>query len=211
MNSIRIISVMVFLCMSFIQTTAQPFLPASDPGKILAQLKKQNSGTSTLQADFREEKHLTILKEPQISSGKFYYQKNDKMRWEQQLPYPYIMLITGDKLLIRENGVTKDVSATSRMAGKMKNMLLELIRGDFQSSNAFEVKVFESTESFMINLTPIEKRLKNYYQEIHMVFSRKSLHLQELKFLEKKGNYTVTRFQNEKVNQRINSEIFSTL
>jgi len=201
----------LYLLFCFTQACAQQFVSASKPEKVLEQLKKQNAATNSLQADFQEEKHLSYLKNPQLTSGKFYFQKNDKMRWEQQVPFSYLMIINGEKIIIRENGITKDVSASARMAGKMRNMLLELIRGDFQTSSAFTVNVFENPESYKINLIPKDKRLKNYYQEIHMVFSRKSLQLKELTFLEKKGNRTVTRFYNERLNQKINSDLFSSL
>ncbi len=199
------------LFLSLSNALAQQFSISGNPEQILALIKKQSEVTNSIQAEFKEEKHLSYLKEPQLSTGLFYYQKNDKMRWEQHKPFDYALLINGDKMIVRDNGVTKDISSSARVAGRMRNMLLDLVRGDFQSPGTFTTKVMENKDAYQIILIPNDKRMKNYYEEIQMIFSRKSLLLRELAFLEKKGNRTVTRFYNEKINQKISSDLFSAL
>lgn len=212
MKIIRIYSCLIFcIWLGCLQVIAQQFNASPQPEKVLEMLKKQNSETKSIQADFQEEKFLSYLNTPQSSKGKFYYQENDKMRWEQVSPFPYTLLVNGDKIVVKENGVSKDVSSSTRVTGRMSNLLMALIKGDFQSSGTFSSKVMESKDAYKILLTPTDKRMKNYYQEIQMVFAKGSLQLKELTFLEKKGNRTVTRFSNEKINHKLNGDLFSVL
>jgi hypothetical protein len=78
-NIKTIITVAVFMAVSFAR--AQSFKPVANPEKVLAELRKTSQATSSIQASFAEEKYLAVLKEPEKSSGLFYYQQKDKMRW----------------------------------------------------------------------------------------------------------------------------------
>ncbi|MCQ6468649.1 hypothetical protein NPN14_25820, partial [Vibrio parahaemolyticus] len=59
---------------------AQSFKPAVNQEKLLADLRKTSQATTSIQASFTEEKYLAVLKEPEKSSGAFFYQQKDKMR-----------------------------------------------------------------------------------------------------------------------------------
>lgn len=206
------VSCLLFLVLSiWVNAHAQTFKPVSDPSKVLAALKKSSESATSVQADFEEEKTMAVLKEPQRSSGVFYYRKNDKMRWEQQKPTKYIILIDGDKLRVQENGKEKNVGQAGRMAAQIRNLMLGLVNGNFQDSKDFSQAVSESTSAYQISLTPLNKRVKGMYKQIDLVFSKNSLRLKDLTFYQKDGDKSVMKFTNEKVNQPITDRIFSEL
>ncbi|WAC15082.1 outer membrane lipoprotein carrier protein LolA [Dyadobacter pollutisoli] len=190
---------------------AQSFKPAGDTEKILAELRKTSQATTSIQASFSEEKYLSVLKEPEHSTGLFFYQKNDKMRWEQKTPLKYIILINGDKLRIQEAGKEKNVGQAGRMAAQIKELMIGLVNGDFQQNKAFSIACLESNDQYMVVLTPVNRRLKNIYSKISMVFSRDSLRLKELSFFEKNGDKSIMKFQNEKFNHQIDENLFRNL
>jgi outer membrane lipoprotein-sorting protein len=199
--------VIAFQCACF----GQAFKAATNPEKIIAELKKSSLATNSIQAEFKEEKHLAILKEPKISSGQFFYKKNDKMRWEQQLPFKYVILINGDRLRVQEAGKEKNVASAGRMAAQVKELLIGLVNGDFQENKGFKQSFLESADSYQVILLPVNKRLKNVYGKIEMVFPKTTLRLKELSFFEKGGDKSVMRFQNEKINQPIVESVFQDL
>ncbi|REA59430.1 outer membrane lipoprotein carrier protein LolA [Dyadobacter luteus] len=206
------VSCLLFLVLSiWVNAHAQTFKPVSDPSKVLAALKKSSESATSVQADFEEEKTMAVLKEPQRSSGVFYYRKNDKMRWEQQKPTKYIILIDGDKLRVQENGKEKNVGQAGRMAAQIRNLMLGLVNGNFQNSKDFSQTVSESTSAYQISLTPLNKRVKGMYKQIDLVFSKNNLRLKDLTFYQKDGDKSVMKFTNEKVNQPITDRIFSEL
>lgn len=187
---------------------AQSFKPAANPDKILGELKNASQTTKSIQADFREEKYLAVLKNPEQSSGVFYYKKDDRMRWEQQKPSKYVILINGDKLRVQEAGKEKNVASAGRMAAQMKDLMMGLVNGDFQQNKAFSRACFESADQYQISLTPTSNRLRKVYSKINLDFSKTTLHLKELTFFEKGGDRSVMSFSNEKINQPIAETIF---
>jgi outer membrane lipoprotein-sorting protein len=192
-------------------SVAQDFKPAANPDKILADLRKSSQSTTSIQADFKEEKYLSFLKEPEKSSGVFYFKKDDRMRWEQQTPFKYIILINGDKLRVQDGSKEKNIGAAGRMAGQIKQVMLGLVNGDFQQSKAFTQVCMESADQYLVVLTPTSKRMRNVYAKINLVFPKNTLRLKELTFFEKGGDKSVMRFQNEKFNQPIAESVFLNL
>jgi outer membrane lipoprotein-sorting protein len=211
MKTFKISLLLLFSLTGSVTLFAQEFKPAVYPDKILADLRKSSLATSSIQADFKEEKHLSFLKEPERSSGVFYYKKEDRMRWEQQRPFKYVILINGDKLRIMDSGKEKNVGSAGKMAGQIKQVMLGLVNGDFQQSKAFTQVCKESADQYLVELTPTSKRMKNVYAKINLVFSKNNLRLKELSFFEKGGDKSVMRFQNEKFNQPIAESVFSAL
>jgi len=199
------------LCLLFVffcgNLSAQSFKPATDQAKILADLKGISQATSSIQAAFTEEKHLAVLKEPERSSGVFYFKK-DKMRWEQKVPVKYVIIINGDKLRIQEAGKEKNVGQSGRMAAQIKDLMIGLVNGDFQQNKAFSIATLASDDQYMVVLTPVNRRLKNIYAKITMVFPKSTLRLKELTFYEKGGDRSLLKFHSEKFNSQLNDSLF---
>ncbi|WP_031530114.1 LolA family protein [Dyadobacter crusticola] len=210
MNNIKF--VLCLCCILFSQILqAQTFKPVADREKVLADLRKTSQATTSIQASFTEEKFLAVLKEPERSSGSFYFQQKDKMRWEQKSPSKYVILINGEKLRIQEGGKEKNVGQAGRMASQIKELMIGLVNGDFQQNKAFSIACLGNDEQYQIVLTPVNRRLKNIYSKITMVFSKSSLRLKELAFFEKGGDKSVMKFQAEKFNQPIDDSLFHNL
>ncbi|MGG7662011.1 LolA family protein [Dyadobacter sp. BHUBP1] len=210
MKSIRIL-IIVAVLMAAHGSMAQSFKPSGSPEKVLAELRKTSQATTSIQALFTEEKHLAVLKEPEKSSGLFYYQQKDKMRWEQRTPSKYIILINGDKLRVQEGTKEKNMGQAGRMAAQIKELMIGLVNGDFQQNKGFSSAVLEDSDEYQIVLTPVNRRLKNIYSKIVMNFSRSSLRLKELSFFEKSGDKSIMKFQQEKFNQPIAENLFKDL
>ena len=210
MSRIRQILVFVMSLVSCV-SMAQSYKPLAAPEAFLAQLRKTSQSTTSIQASFSEEKFLAVLKEPERSSGVFYYQQKDKMRWEQKSPVKYVILINGDKLRVQEAGKEKNVGQAGRMAAQIKELMIGLVNGDFQQNKAFTMSTFESDDHYMVVLTPANRRLKNIYSKISLVFSKSALRLKELSFFEKGGDKSIMKFQNDKFNQPINDSLFQNL
>ncbi|MET7257770.1 outer membrane lipoprotein carrier protein LolA [Dyadobacter fermentans] len=210
MKSIRIL-IIIAIWMAAHGSMGQSFKPSASPEKVLGELRKTSQATTSIQASFTEEKYLAVLKEPEKSSGLFYYQQKDKMRWEQRTPSKYIILINGDKLRVQEGNKEKNVGQAGRMAAQIKELMIGLVNGDFQQNKGFSSAVLEDSDVYQIVLTPVNRRLKNVYSKITMNFSRSSLRLKELSFFEKGGDKSIMKFQQEKFNQPIAENLFKDL
>lgn len=188
--------------------TAQDFEPVSDPIVVLEQLKSYTDKVNSIQADFEEVRYVSYLKEPQRASGRFIYQKQDKMRWEQQDPIPYIILIDGSSMRVSEDGKEKQIRAAGAMAGTIREMLLMLVNGNYQTHKGFEKEVFQNSKEYRMVLKPMEKRLKQRFDRLEMQFSKSTLGLRQLTFYEKGGDRQVMTFLNEKINVPVETRLF---
>lgn len=196
---------------SIVTAYSQDFSPVESGEKVLSELRKVSQETATIQANFKEEKQVSFLKDTQKSSGIFYYKKDDKMRWQQADPFDYIILINGNSIRVKDGKKEKDMSAANRMAGRIRDMMLSMVNGDFQKNSSFTTSCFQNDESYLVVLTPVNKRMKGIYDKINLTFSRKTLRLKELTFFEKGGDRSSMKFYNEKFNQVIDEELFRKL
>ena len=97
----------IFLVLTTFVLSAQNKIPIKNPSELKAKLKQQAKKTSSIIADFKQEKHLSFMKNPQLSEGVFYYEQADKLRWEQNTPFNYVLLINNTDIRIKDNGKEK--------------------------------------------------------------------------------------------------------
>lgn len=85
-------------------TIALPLAAARTPQQpvslesVIKKVQEQQKHTLTLQADFRQEKELALLAQPEVSTGTFVYSKPNNVLWNYKTPKPVSMLITKGKL-----------------------------------------------------------------------------------------------------------------
>lgn len=188
---------------------AQEYRKVARPDLVYAALKERSEKVNTIQADFTEIRHVSYLKAPQKSSGKFYFEKKDRMRWEQIDPGQYVIMIDGSSLRVSEGGKEKNIRSASHMTGMIRDMLLMIVRGDYQSGREFEKELLQNADGYRIVMTPVEKRLKQRYDRLEMQFSKSTMGLEELTFFEKGGDRQVLTFRNEKINTPFDPSLFT--
>ena len=65
---------------------------------VIKKVQEQQKHTQTLQADFKQEKELALLAQPEVSSGTFVFSKPNNVLWTYTAPKRVEMLITRGKL-----------------------------------------------------------------------------------------------------------------
>ncbi|HKR03788.1 MAG TPA: outer membrane lipoprotein carrier protein LolA [Bacteroidia bacterium] len=186
----------------------QDVKPLTDEKEFLSKLKEVSTTTQSIKADFTEEKFLSYLKEPVKSTGVFYYKKENKMRWEKSAPSQYIFLVNGDKVKIKEQEKEKDVSSFNQVIGRIKEMMLTLVNGEFNTNKAYTPVYFYNDDIYLVKLVPKNKRLASVFDSIQLTFSKKTMRLKELAFYEKSGDKSIMKFFNDTVNTNLREELF---
>src|SRR4029077_6493019 len=54
--------------------------------EVISRVQKQQKKTTTIEADFRQEKILALLARPEVSTGRFVFSKPDKVLWMYDAP-----------------------------------------------------------------------------------------------------------------------------
>ncbi|KXK47595.1 MAG: outer membrane lipoprotein carrier protein LolA [Bacteroidetes bacterium OLB10] len=183
--------------------------PLTDSKDFILRLKEQSQQNKTIKADFTEERYMSVLKEPQKSSGIFYYKKDNMLRWEKTAPSSYIFISADNKVKVRESDKVKDVSSVNQVIGRIKDLMLTLVNGNFNDSKQFEPSYFQTAQSYIVKLKPRNKRMSNSFEYIQLSFNKKNMLLDELSFFEKSGDKNVMKFSNQRVNIPLADTLFT--
>lgn len=189
--------------------SAQNPEPLADSKDFILRLKEQSQQNKTIKADFTEERYMSVLKEPQKSSGIFYYKKDNMLRWEKTAPSSYIFISADNKVKVRESDKVKDVSSVNQVIGRIKDLMLTLVNGNFNDSKQFEPSYFQTAQSYIVKLKPRNKRMSNSFEYIQLSFNKKNMLLDELSFFEKSGDKNVMKFSNQRVNIPLADTLFT--
>ena len=203
--------IILLLIISSCPSFAQDRTPLKNHTELKKKMIKQSKETTSIVSDFTQEKHVSFMKEPQISNGKFYYSQHDKMRWEQQAPFNYVLLINDGNVRIKDNGKEKNIKGANKMMGIINKLMLGLINGQIFENKDFITNYFTSNDFYIVELIPNNKRLKGIINTIELTFSKKTSRLKTLTFYEKSGDKSVMKFFNDKFNTTIKPSIFNTI
>jgi outer membrane lipoprotein carrier protein len=72
---------------------AAPGSPAVTPQQAVRNLENAFASLRSLEADFRQDYLSSTLATPLQESGRFYFQKPDRMRWEYREPEPHVFVV----------------------------------------------------------------------------------------------------------------------
>ncbi len=189
-----------------------PF-PAAASGSLdplLARIEKLASGVQTLESDFVQEKHLTVFREVLVSRGRFYFAREDRLRWELTLPVQAGFVLNGQtgRRWHSRTGETEAFDISREPVMKIvAAQLLAWTRADFTSLRK-EYRIV------LLDETPVKLRLEpttaaaNFLDHLQIVFSADGRHVQVVEVHEKDGDFTRIRFENTMLNKPLAGDLF---
>jgi outer membrane lipoprotein-sorting protein len=190
--------------------TALPLAAAkvADPGsldEVIKKVQEQQRKTTTLQADFRQEKELALLSKPEISTGTFVYSKPNNVLWSYDAPKRVQMLIANGTLTTYYPDLNKveklDVQRFQDRIFKYMGAtgaIDELARYfDFTFTNK------PADPVYLLDLKPKTGAVAKRVQRIKLWIDKKSYLTTKIEYVEGDGDITRYAFTNIKVNQPV--------
>jgi outer membrane lipoprotein carrier protein len=202
-------SIIFLFILSSLQVFAQEYKSIKDPNDCKDKLEKKHQNLNSVQADFTESTHTALLSTPQKASGKMYYKKTNKIRWEKSKPTSQIILMNGKNIRIQENGKEVSDATTKATMKRIQTMMVNMMTGSFLNEVEFSIKYSESSVNYKLNLTPKNDKLKRYIQEIVLVFRKSDCDLKELTLVSSSTNKIVYTFSNMVHNESILETLFT--
>jgi len=167
------------------------------------------AATESIQADFIQEKALTMLSEKINSKGKFWYRKKDFLRMEYVQPYVYLLILNGGNIFTKDGQKENKISAGSnRVFRQVNRILLDCVSGNMLDNPDFQYRIFENSGSWLIELKPLEKNLQKLYKNINIIIDSKDYSAKSIEMVELSGDKTIIRFQNKELNAKIPDSVF---
>jgi outer membrane lipoprotein-sorting protein len=189
--------------------TQESFQKLEDVAGFKHAMKEASESTQNISSDFTQLKHLSFLEEDVKSKGLFYFQKENRLRWEYTEPFFYLIIFNNDTILIRNDKNTNLYDAASgRMFREINNIMLNMVNGSILESHDFTFEYFENSISYKLELTPQDENMKEFLTKIRLIINKNDYSVDELFMIEKSDDYTHIRFINKRLNEDIPQHTF---
>ena len=174
-----------------------------------ASLKESFRNIQSVKAEFLQERHLQILKEPLVSEGRFFYLASGSLRWEYLSPLRSVMLQKGDSVRLYHfsEGAWKQDMAQGVEARRM--VLVEMsqwFQGRFEESRVFKHSYSQGPPGRIL-LTPGEG-INKFILGIEIVLADRPGVIDRVEITEPGGSSTRILFRNVEINASLDSRAF---
>ncbi|PKP42123.1 MAG: hypothetical protein CVT93_05525 [Bacteroidetes bacterium HGW-Bacteroidetes-10] len=168
------------------------------------------ASTSTLRAEFRQEKSMEILKNKMISAGEFIYAKSDKIAFLYKKPLQYSMIISGTTLKTVTGGKARSMELKSNPVMKqMKELISATFLGNFSSSaKSYDITYTKGKDIVTALVLPASPEIKSIIKSIAITFGSTEGEIRAIKISEANNSTTDYFFTNQTLNAKIPDEIF---
>ena len=208
---IKTIALLILILFNFPGLAQYPgYTLSNHPEEFRKSFVEATASIESIQSGFSQVKDLTMLSEKMISTGKFWYKKKDKLRMEYIHPYPYLMILHGGKIFVKDGQKENQFSANSnKIFQQVNRILIDCVSGNMLNNTDFQARIFENAGSFLIEFQPIAKNLKELYKNINIVMDKKEYTATVVNMIEVSGDKTIIRFQNKVLNGPIPDSVFN--
>ena len=178
--------------------------------RFLEDLNRKSTSVESICCDFIQTKHNSMLAQDARSEGVFYFKRPSRLA----------LLYTGhnhDRIVMGEIDFMVVAGGTAHTVKIASNPLYQQMQEVFSACFSGDVKALSSGDEFRcqqlngqyeVRITPSSKRARRYIAELVLVFSKKDMLLDELRIIERSGDYTSYQFRNRKTNQKIENSVF---
>ncbi len=196
---------MATLCVSVAAATVPAGAANVTLETVIKKIQEQQKKTSTLQADFRQEKELALMAKPEVSTGTFLYSKPTNVLWTYDAPKRVQMVIAdgflttyypdlrkAEKVDVKrfEDRIFKYMGATGAID--------ELARYfDFTFTDS------KSKPVYVLDLTPKNRAVSKRVQRIKLWIDKTTFLTSKIEYIEGDGDITRYEFTNVRINEPV--------
>ncbi len=191
---------------------AQDYSAVSNAIEVQNKIIESNQSAETLQASFTQEKHMSILNKPFISTGKFYLKQPEKVRWEYTAPFNYIVVLVDEQVTIKDGDDLQNYDMSKNAIFKEVNKVMSgMVNGKMLEDRSFESSFFESSNDYKVVLKPKVESVRSFITEINVYFDKENFQTLQVTMFEKEGDKTIIKFTDTKINAPINDTVFKNI
>jgi outer membrane lipoprotein carrier protein len=192
---------------AFAARTADP----NSLDEVIARVQEQQKTTSTLEADFRQEKILALLAKPEVSTGHFTFSKPNNVLWRYDAPKRVEMLIANGMLTTYYPDLNKaeQIEVKRYQDRIFKYMGATGAIDELGTYFDFTFRNVSNAPSFELDLKPKTKGIAKRVRHIKIWIDKKSYLTTKFEYTEGDGDITRYEFTNVRVNEPIEQRRFT--
>jgi outer membrane lipoprotein-sorting protein len=202
----------LLIVISGITLKAQPagYTQVTDLARFKGQFAAIAQKTESIQSDFTQEKNLSMLSEKIVSKGKFWFKKDNLLRMEYTKPFQYLMILNKDNMYIKDGAKENKVSTkSSKLFQQINKITVDCVQGAVFSNPDFITKAYENGGTYLVELSPVSKGLKEFFKNIDVVIDKKDYSVTTIQMNENSGDDTIIHFTNREINTPIPDALFA--
>jgi outer membrane lipoprotein-sorting protein len=171
---------------------------------------RESGKIHSIESGFRQEKVLSALTETIQSRGQFWFKRANKVRIEYKTPFLYTMVLNGDKMLVRDGEKQSQINVRSnKLFQQINRIMIDCVQGTILDSKDFTARVFENDASYLLELTPTSKALREFFQIINLTVQKADYVATSIEMNEPGGDKTTIYFIDRKLNNTIADAVFT--
>ena len=177
---------------------------------ILSQISKVSVNTNSLECHFIQKKNISVLSETMTSEGVMYFKKENSLRWQYNKPYRYLFILSGGKVLIKNESRTDKFDTNSnKMFKEISELMIGGVRGNMLvADKKFSSQYFVGNSTVLVKLIPKSKDLKKMMSGINLTFGKTDWLVKSIEMQEQGGDNTIITFTEKNVNKKISDDLF---
>ena len=186
------------------------YTPVRDIPSFKKEFQQRSAAVLSIQSNFTQEKILTALTEKITSTGKFWFKRSNKVKIEYVKPFTYLMVMNDDKMLVRDDQKENRINVKSnKLFQQVNRIMIDCVQGSILDSKDFSTKVFENDKTYLLEMTPISKSLREFFQTIVLKVDKKDYSVNIIEMNEPSGDKTSILFTDKKLNTQISDALFA--
>jgi len=202
-------SILFFLFSSAFVLAQQKPLDAVTIQHIKEGVSLASKNTETISSNFTQEKEMSLLNDKVITTGKFYFKKEQFLRWEYIHPFAYAIAIRGNEISIRDEGVVRTFNTQSdRIFSEVNRIIIGSVNGTLLDDDSFTADFNQSNAFYIVALYPISVSLRESLDKILIYFNKIDFTVDKLELIEPAGDFTRITFMQKQLNKPIADEVF---
>jgi len=182
-----------------------------DTQAIISEISNANAGINSISCDFVQTKHMKLLNEDMVSTGRMVYLRPDKLSWEYSSPYSLAFIFKENKVSINNGGQVQTVDAgQNKIFREIASMMMNFIDGrNFFDSKNFMIDVSEASECWIATLVPLRGNFKQFCSKFILHVDKANKTIRTIVMQENSGDQTVIEMKNTVVNGNVDISMFN--
>jgi outer membrane lipoprotein-sorting protein len=190
--------------------TAARATPCDSTAACLAVLEAAQASTQTVDARFVQTKHLSLLDEPLVSTGRFRFRRPDHVRLDVETPRPTTILIAGRAVTIPGLPASEQQALADSPMAAMFTELGALFAGNLERAPAhFTVEARSSGAAIDVVLTPTAPDYRRLFRTIALHFAGPETVIQSMRLDDALGDRLEVELRDLRRNVELPDAVFA--
>jgi outer membrane lipoprotein-sorting protein len=178
---------------------------------VIKKVQEQQQKTTTLQAEFRQEKELALLAKPEVSTGTFVYSRPNNVLWTYAAPKKVQMVIAGGVLTT----YYADLGKAERVDVKrFEDRIFKYMGATGAIDELARYFDFTFTDSkskpvYVLDLTPKNRAVSRRVRSIKLWIDKTTFLTTKIEYVEGDGDITRYEFTNVRINEPVPASKFA--